>query len=174
MLLHRKIQPSWFVWTSGAGLKEFRNNSHRIVDMCFSINNKRSLLRFQSTTAPTNRGWSACGRTILSIGSSNNKATVFTLILLTRPSWRLLWTLTIRPRGQGDLGYLSSTTRTMSPTAKLLEGFTHFCVACNCGRYSRIQRCQNTSADTEPVANSSASVLLPCWMNQEVPWSKEE
>ena len=25
-----------------------------------SINNKRSLLRFQSTTAPTNRGWSAC------------------------------------------------------------------------------------------------------------------
>ena len=26
-----------------------------------SINNKRSLLRFQSTTAPTNRGWSACG-----------------------------------------------------------------------------------------------------------------
>ena len=26
-----------------------------------SINNKRSLLRFQSTTATTNRGWSACG-----------------------------------------------------------------------------------------------------------------
>ena len=25
MLLHRKIQTSWFVWTSGAGLKEFRN-----------------------------------------------------------------------------------------------------------------------------------------------------
>ena len=28
-----------------------------------SINNKRSLLIFQSTTAPTNRGWSACGTT---------------------------------------------------------------------------------------------------------------
>ena len=28
-----------------------------------SINNKRSLLRFQSTTAPTNRGWSACAHT---------------------------------------------------------------------------------------------------------------
>ena len=26
-----------------------------------SVNNKISLLRFQSTTAPTNRGWSACG-----------------------------------------------------------------------------------------------------------------
>ena len=29
-----------------------------------SINNKRSLLRFQSTTPPTNRGWSACGVTL--------------------------------------------------------------------------------------------------------------
>ena len=33
-----------------------------VLFICISsINNKRSLLRFQSTTAPTNRGWSACG-----------------------------------------------------------------------------------------------------------------
>ena len=32
-----------------------------VLFICISsINNKRSLLRFQSTTAPTNRGWSAC------------------------------------------------------------------------------------------------------------------
>ena len=29
-----------------------------------SINNQRSLLRFQSTTPPTNRVWSACGVTL--------------------------------------------------------------------------------------------------------------
>ena len=34
----------------------------------------------------------------------------------------------------------------LSPTAKLLEWFTYFCLACNCGRHSRIQRRQNTSA----------------------------
>ena len=39
-----------------------------------SINNKRSLLRFQSTTAPTNRGWSACG---------NNPSPILSLI----PDW---------------------------------------------------------------------------------------
>ena len=33
----------------------------RDVSWKHSINNKRSLLRFQSTTAHTNRGWSACG-----------------------------------------------------------------------------------------------------------------
>ena len=33
-----------------------------VLFICISsINNKRSLLRFQSTMAPTNRGWSACG-----------------------------------------------------------------------------------------------------------------
>ena len=33
-----------------------------VLFLCISsINNKRSSLRFQSTTAPTNRGWSACG-----------------------------------------------------------------------------------------------------------------
>ena len=33
-----------------------------VLFICISsMNNKRSLLRFQSTTAPTNRGWSACG-----------------------------------------------------------------------------------------------------------------
>ena len=33
-----------------------------VLFICISsINNKRSLLRFQSTTAPTKRGWSACG-----------------------------------------------------------------------------------------------------------------
>ena len=33
-----------------------------VLFICISsINNKRSLLRFQSITAPTNRGWSACG-----------------------------------------------------------------------------------------------------------------
>ena len=33
-----------------------------VLFICISsINNKRSLLRFQSTTALTNRGWSACG-----------------------------------------------------------------------------------------------------------------
>ena len=33
-----------------------------VLFICISsINNKTSLLRFQSTTAPTNRGWSACG-----------------------------------------------------------------------------------------------------------------
>ena len=37
-----------------------------VLFICISsINNKRSLLRFQSTTAPTNRGWSACGSTCL-------------------------------------------------------------------------------------------------------------
>ena len=42
------------------------NYSHRIAHMyrILSINNKRSLLRFQSKTAPTSRGWSACGKTI--------------------------------------------------------------------------------------------------------------
>ena len=35
-----------------------------------SINNKRSLLRFQSTTAPTNRGWSACGTTASALQSA--------------------------------------------------------------------------------------------------------
>ena len=35
-----------------------------VLFICISsINNKRSLLRFQSTTAPTNRGWSACDDT---------------------------------------------------------------------------------------------------------------
>ena len=34
-----------------------------VLFICISsINNKRSLLRFQSTTAPTNRGWSACAQ----------------------------------------------------------------------------------------------------------------
>ena len=33
-----------------------------VLFICISsINNKGSLIRFQSTTAPTNRGWSACG-----------------------------------------------------------------------------------------------------------------
>ena len=37
-----------------------------VLFICISsITNKRSLLRFQSTTAPTNRGWSACGSTCL-------------------------------------------------------------------------------------------------------------
>ena len=36
-----------------------------VLFICISpINNKRSLLRFQSTTAPTNRGWSACAGTL--------------------------------------------------------------------------------------------------------------
>ena len=36
-----------------------------VLFICISsINNKRSLLRFQSTTAPTNRGWSACDCTV--------------------------------------------------------------------------------------------------------------
>ena len=36
-----------------------------VLFLCISsINNKRSSLRFQSTTAPTNRGWSACVGTI--------------------------------------------------------------------------------------------------------------
>ena len=30
----------------------------------FSIKNKRALLRFQSTMAPNNRGWSACVQTL--------------------------------------------------------------------------------------------------------------
>ena len=34
--------------------------------MYSSINIKRSLLRFQSTTAPTNREWSACGMILVS------------------------------------------------------------------------------------------------------------
>ena len=38
-----------------------------VLFICISsINNKRSLLRFQSTTAPTNRGWSACAETVKS------------------------------------------------------------------------------------------------------------
>ena len=37
-----------------------------VLFICISsINNKRSLLRFQSTTAPTNRGWSACALALL-------------------------------------------------------------------------------------------------------------
>ena len=37
-----------------------------VLFLCISsINNKRSSLRFQSTMAPTNRGWSACGLTRL-------------------------------------------------------------------------------------------------------------
>ena len=41
-----------------------------VLFLCISsINNKRSSLRFQSTTAPTNRGWSACGPTFSSLSS---------------------------------------------------------------------------------------------------------
>ena len=37
-----------------------------VLFICISsINNKRSLLRFQSTTVPTNRRWSACGATAM-------------------------------------------------------------------------------------------------------------
>ena len=36
-----------------------------VLFICISsTNNKRSLLRFQSTTVPTNRGWSACAQRV--------------------------------------------------------------------------------------------------------------
>ena len=39
-----------------------------VLFLCISsINNKRSSLRFQSTTAPTNRGWSACADTTIKV-----------------------------------------------------------------------------------------------------------
>ena len=38
-----------------------------------SINNKRSLLRCQSTTAPTDRGWCTCGRTIFLTGGEGRR-----------------------------------------------------------------------------------------------------
>ena len=42
-----------------------------VLFICISsINNKRSLLRFQSTTAPINRGWSACGTTASALQSA--------------------------------------------------------------------------------------------------------
>ena len=44
-----------------------------VLFICISsINNKRSLLRFQSTTAPTNRGWSACGVSALMLSGEGN------------------------------------------------------------------------------------------------------
>ena len=52
-----------------------------VLFICFSsVNNKRSLLRFQSTTAPTNRGWSACDTSRLDMNSSSEITQKFGLL----------------------------------------------------------------------------------------------
>ena len=55
-----------------------------------SINNKRSLLRCQSTTAPTDRGWCTCGRTIFLTGGEGRRELesyhLQTLVLYAAPA----------------------------------------------------------------------------------------
>ena len=51
MLLHRKIQSSWFVWTSGAGLKEFRNRRFSGVPSLVLIQNWRFSAAWSSCIA---------------------------------------------------------------------------------------------------------------------------
>ena len=47
--------------TSAVRTKEGDQIIATVLFICISsTNNKRSLLRFQLTTGPTNRGWSAC------------------------------------------------------------------------------------------------------------------
>ena len=61
-----------------------------VLFICISsINNKRSLLRFQSTTAPTNRGWSACG---LSSEASQTEEDFFSLPARTLSCYSLVMT----------------------------------------------------------------------------------
>ena len=52
-----------------------------VLFICFSsVNNKRSLLRFQSTMAPTNRGWSACDTSRFDMNSSSEITQKFGLL----------------------------------------------------------------------------------------------
>ena len=57
----QSIFSSNFYWKIGFKFCILEQIITTVLFTCISsINNKRSLLRFQSTTAPSNRGWSTC------------------------------------------------------------------------------------------------------------------
>ena len=63
-----------------------------VLFICISsINNKRSLLRFQSTTAPTNRGWSACGQMKREYHTTLGDADSANYITLSYPAQSFTW-----------------------------------------------------------------------------------
>ena len=58
----------------------------------------------------------------------------------------LKFTPITKPRGHNDLVVFSSTIKTRSPTQKFLLVVSHLERFCSMGRYSRVQRLQNTFA----------------------------
>ena len=81
----------------------------------------------------------------LLIGVSRVEVLVLTLARQTKPNLSGK-TSVIWPIIHTFLGVDSSTTTTVSPTAKFLFGRNHFWRSCNRGRYSLFQRPQKTSA----------------------------
>ena len=81
----------------------------------------------------------------LLIGLSKVDVLVLTLAWRTNP-YLSGKTSVIRPIAHAFLGKDSSTTITVSPTAKFFFGRNHFWRDCNRGRYSLFQRPQKTSA----------------------------
>ena len=79
--LHR-LKLSWnFYWKICFQFCILEQIIATILFICFSsVNNKRSLLRFQSTTAPTNRGWSACDTSRFDMNSSSEITQKFGLL----------------------------------------------------------------------------------------------
>ena len=75
-------------------------------------------------------------RTNLSIGLTKLVlAFVLILTLLTSPSGPGYTSIT-RARGHTFLGVDSLATKTISPSLTFLLGLVHFCLCCNCGKYS--------------------------------------
>ena len=79
--LHR-LKLSWnFYWKMCFKFCILEQIIATVLFICFSsVNNKRSLLRFQSTTAPTNRGWSACDTSRFDMNSSSEITQKFGLL----------------------------------------------------------------------------------------------
>ena len=83
--------------------------------------------------------------TILVIGLTNPFDLVLRRTERTRLSLLKLTSIT-KPRGHHDLGVFSSTIKTMSPAQNVLLVVSHLERFCSMGRYSRVQRLQNTFA----------------------------
>ena len=100
-----------------------------VLFICISsINNKKSLLRFQSTTAPTNRGWSACDTSSQTFPGKPS-CRYFTAVLLF---WKLV---------TSSSGFHAANSK---PSSRLEISLTQ---ECGCSR------CASTDSVTKTVLN---------------------
>lgn len=106
------------------------------------------------------------------MGRSRTEALVRNVAFFTSPSPLFDFTSRIRPRGREFLGDSSSTTRTISPTSKLLVDRCHFCLSCRPKRNSLSHLRKTRQIDIGLVATSDGNRHSPFWKPQVAMWGR--